>query len=131
MRLNFLVVAAMVALALPCAALAGGLPAVTVPVADQTPSMGGETDASWSAAATLSLDNDFTYRHAASEPTAVRVAQDKSALDIGFVVTQKESLTEAQETNGPGVANDDNVTVYLFPQGAGGFAYSFSANPRG
>lgn len=93
--------------------------------------MGGEIDATWSTAAKLSLDSDFTYRHPASEPTAVYIAQDKSAFDIAFVVTQKESLTEAQETNGPGVANDDNVTVYFFPQGAGGFAYSFSANPRG
>ena len=93
--------------------------------------MGGEIDASWSAASKLSLDNDFTYRHPATEQTTVFVAQDSTALDVGFVVAQKESLTEAQETNGPGVANDDNVTVYLFPQGAGGFAYSFSANPRG
>jgi hypothetical protein len=118
-------------LASPCVAVADGLPALSIPLANQTPAMGGEIDASWSTAAKLSLDNDFTYRHPATEATSVFVMQDKSALDIGFVVTQKESLTEAQETNGPGVANDDNVTVYLFPQGAGGFAYSFSANPRG
>jgi len=118
-------------LALPCAAAADGLPTLSIPVANQTPAMGGEIDASWSTAAKLSLDNDFTYRHSATEQTTIFVAQDKSAFDIGFVVTQRESLTEAQETNGPGVANDDNVTVYFFPQGAGGFAYSFSANPRG
>ncbi|HEY7980379.1 MAG TPA: DUF5916 domain-containing protein [Candidatus Eremiobacteraceae bacterium] len=131
MRLNFLVLATAIALALPSAAAADGLPALSIPLEAQTPAMGGEIDASWSTAAKLTLDNDFTYRHPATEPTAVFVAQDKSAIDIGFVVTQKESLTEAQETNGPGVANDDNVTVYLFPQGVGGFAYSFSANPRG
>jgi uncharacterized protein DUF5916 len=132
-RLISLVLATAVAivLALPSTAAADGLPALSIPLMNQTPAMGGEIDASWSAAARLSLVNDFTYRHPATEATSVFVAQDKSAFDIGFVVTQKESLTEAQETNGPGVANDDNVTVYLFPQGTGGFAYSFSANPRG
>ena len=133
MKTNSLVLtmASAIAIAAPCAALADGLPRFTLPLVDQAPAMRGEIDASWSTAAKLSLDYDFSYRRPATEPTAIYAAQDDGALDIGFVVTQRESLTAAQETNGPGVDNDDNVTVYLFPQGTGGFVYSFSANPRG
>lgn len=116
---------------MPCAAAATVLPAIKVPFVEQPPAMRGEIDGSWAAAEKLSLDVDFTYRRPATEPTLVYVAQDKDALDVAFVVTQKESLTAAQETNGPSVESDDNVTVYLFPQGTQGFTYSFSANPRG
>jgi hypothetical protein len=131
MKTNSLVVACAVAVATPCAAFAAGLPKIAVPLLVQAPAMSGAIDASWSAAAKLSLDSDFTYRRPVTEPTAVYVAQDTDALDVGFEVTQRESLTAAQETNGPGVDSDDNVTVYLFPQGTVGFAYTFSANARG
>jgi hypothetical protein len=130
-RTSSLVCASIILLAMPCAAAAKDLPTLRVPLLEQAPSMRGEIDTSWSAAAKLSLDVDFTYRRPATEPTLVYVAQDKDALDIAFVVTQKESLTAAQETNGPSVGDDDNVTAYLFPQDTQGFAYSFSANPRG
>src|SRR5450755_324558 len=131
MKTNSLVVACAVAVATPCAAFAAGLPKIAVPLLVQAPAMSGAIDASWSAAAKLSLDSDFTYRRPVTAPTAVYVAQDTDALDVGFEVTQRESLTAAQETNGPGVDSDDNVTVYLFPQGTVGFAYTFSANARG
>ncbi len=93
--------------------------------------MGGDVDTTWSGAATISLGYDFNYRRAATEPTTVYIAQDRDAIDVAFVVTQRSALTAAQVTNGPGVASEDNVAVYLNPQGTGGFAYSFSANPRG
>jgi hypothetical protein len=81
--------------------------------------------------ASLALATDFTYRRSAAEPTQVFVAQDRSALYVTFVATQKEPITASQLTNSGSALNDDNVTVYLWPQGANGFAYSFTATPRG
>ena len=104
---------------------------VHVPELAAPPTIGGTVDASWSGAADLTLGEDSTYRRAAEEATDVRVAQDGSALDIAFVVTQREPRTEAQQTNGGSVMSDDYVGVYLFPQGTVGFQYGFFANPRG
>src|SRR5579872_884234 len=112
-------------------ASADSLPSVSVPVLAQIPSMGGDVDATWSGAAKISLTYDFNYRRAVTEPTTVYIAQDRDAIDVAFLVEQRSTLTAAQVTNGPGVTSEDNVTVYLNPQGTGGFAYSFSANPRG
>ena len=104
---------------------------IVVPVLDGPPSMTGQNDDSWSKAATLSLDTDFTYRRAAAERTVVYVAQDDSWLDVAFAVTQPESQTASQETNSSSVLGDDYVGVYLYPQGVAGVAYSFLANPHG
>lgn len=102
----------------------------TVPAFAAPPSMKGIVDDSWSKAQQLPVSFDFTYQRE-GEPARVYVAQDPRALDVAFVVTQHTPITDSAETNGPGVLNDDNVTVDLWPQGTGGFHYTFSANPRG
>ena len=102
-----------------------------VPLLAAPPSMGGTLDASWDPAVKIALGEDFTYRRPADEATEVAVAQDGGALDIAFVVTQREPRTEAQQTNGSSVQSDDYVGVYLYPQGTQGFSYGFFANPRG
>jgi hypothetical protein len=79
----------------------------------------------------LSLGYDFTYKHKADESTTVDVSQDDSALILTVAAAQREAITATQTTNGPGVLNDDNVTVYFYPQGTTGFWYTFAANPRG
>ena len=81
--------------------------------------------------ARITLDTDFTYRRRASEPTEVYLAQDKGAIYVSFVVTQRAPITASQQTNSSSATSDDYVAVYLWPQGTGGFAYSFSANPLG
>ncbi len=93
--------------------------------------MHGSVDATWHVAARLTLDSDFNFHRAAEEQTTVYVAQDKGYLDVAFVVTQSEPLTETQETNGSSVQNDDWVAVALSPRGVQGFSYIFYANPRG
>ncbi len=114
------------------AATAGANAAVIqVPVFTTVPSMNGTLDASWQTAAVVDLDTDFTYRRKADEGTKVYVGQDTGALDIAFVVTQRESVLAAQETNGSSVTSDDYVMAYLWPQGTHGFTYSFASNPRG
>jgi hypothetical protein len=104
---------------------------VTVPTLASPPSMQGVLDVSWDAAAKLTLGTDFTYRHPVAEATEVRIAQDGAALDIAFVVTQTEPLTQRQQTNGSSVTSDDYVGVYLYPHGTVGFQYAFFANPLG
>ncbi|MBV9269784.1 MAG: hypothetical protein JO165_01730 [Candidatus Eremiobacteraeota bacterium] len=79
----------------------------------------------------LSLGYDFTYKRKADEATTVSVTQDETTLIVTVAAKQKEPITATQTTNGAGVLNDDNVTVYLYPQGTTGFAYTFAANPRG
>jgi hypothetical protein len=104
---------------------------VAVPVFASVPSMGGIIDATWQNAAVIDLDPDFNQRHKADETTKVYIGQDAGALDIAFVVTQRESVLAAQETNSSSVTSDDYVVAYLWPQGTHGFTYSFAANPRG
>jgi hypothetical protein len=105
--------------------------AVKVPAFSTAPEMSGSLDPAWTKAARIPLVTDFTYRRPAEEATDVYIGQEKGALDIAFVVTQKESVLAAQVTNGSSVTSDDYVTAYLWPQGTRGFAYSFTANPRG
>lgn len=100
----------------------------SVPCAITVPQSGGD---SATASNQLSLGYDFTYKRKADEATTVTVAKDDSALILSVAATQREPITATQTTNGAGVLNDDNVTVYLYPQGASGFAYTFAANPRG
>lgn len=129
MILRALLFALLACAVLPAAALADPF-SVTVPMLPAPPGMNGTVDASWSKAVQLPVLFDFTYQRD-GEPTTVYVAQDPHGLDLAFVVTQKVGLTDNTVTNGPGVLNDDNVTVSLWPQGNGGFAYTFSANARG
>lgn len=79
----------------------------------------------------FNLGYDFMYKRKAEEPTLVSVTQDQNALILSVEAKQKEPITATQTTNGAGVLNDDNITVFLFPQGTTGFAYTFSANPHG
>jgi len=104
---------------------------IDLPVLKQAPAIDGVVDASWAGAARVGLDTDFTYKRAAAEPTTVYIAQENGYLDVGFVATQREALTEIQETNGSSVESDDYVAVALSPQGTHGFSYVFYANPRG
>lgn len=103
---------------------------VAVPELARPPSMNGTIDDSWSKAAQLPVNFDFTYQRD-GEPTTAYVAQDPGGIDVAFVVTQKQALTANTQTNGGGVTSDDNVSVTFWPQGSGGFYYSFSANSLG
>lgn len=101
-----------------------------VPVLAAPAHLDGTIDDSWSKAASVPVSFDFTFQRQ-GEATVAWIGQDARALYVAFAVTQKEPLTSAQETNGPGVLNDDNVAVVMWPQGANGFQYRFSANARG
>ncbi|MGH7736527.1 MAG: DUF5916 domain-containing protein [Candidatus Tyrphobacter sp.] len=120
---------AMVLCAAP--ALAAAPTEIGVPVLAAPPNMHGVIDASWSGAAKISLGFDYTYLRPAGEPTVVYVAQQGGFLDLAFIATQKEPLTQRQTTNGSNVLSDDYVGVYLYPNGTQGYSYAFFANPQG
>jgi hypothetical protein len=128
--IRFVLTCAMIAFATTAIAAAADPPTLAAP-ALPAPALSGTIDASWANAATLSLDNDFTYRRAATEPTQVHVTQDGSALYVAFEVTQSGSITANQHSNGSSVLSDDYVGVYLAPQGIQGYQYGFFANPVG
>jgi hypothetical protein len=98
--------------------------------AQQQPSLNGSVDESWTKAIQVPVTFDFTYQRT-GEPATAYIQQDPQGLDIAFDVTQREPVTASAEANGAGVLNDDNVSVVLWPQGSGGFSYSFSANAVG
>ncbi|HZZ66389.1 MAG TPA: sugar-binding protein [Candidatus Baltobacteraceae bacterium] len=104
--------------------------AIAVPVLEPPPGMSGAVDQTWSKAAQAPVLFDFTYQRP-GEPTTAYIGQDKNGLDVAFNVTQHEPLTASAQTNGPAVLNDDSVTVVLWPQGANGFSYTFTANAVG
>ena len=117
--------------ALGRAAFAAELPAVAVPLLAAAPAVDGRIGPDWAAAVNLPLTMDFTNRRPADEPTSVRIAQDGSAIDVAFDVTQREPVVAATVTNGSSVTSDDYVEVALSPNGPLGFQYAFYANSRG
>ncbi len=104
---------------------------MSVPEVAASPSLDGTIDASWSNAAKITLDYDFTFRRPASDATTVYLEQDPSGLDIAVDAEQSEPITATQHTNNTGAASDDNLTIVLWPQGVAGFGYTFTANPNG
>jgi len=112
-------------------ALAAYAPSLALPMLAREPSMDGRIDASWKGAAPLRLGYDFTNHRHAAQPTSVYVAQDPTGLDVAFVSTQRQRVKAATLTNGAAVLNDDNVGVFISPQGTQGFSYAFYANAKG
>ncbi|NNM91978.1 MAG: hypothetical protein HKL92_01405, partial [Candidatus Eremiobacteraeota bacterium] len=110
---------------------AATLPQIHVPTLAKEPSMHARIDASWKGAARIVLQYDFTNRRRVSHPTVVYVAQDSQGLDFAFRVRQRSRVAASTVSNGSAIFGDDSVQVSLEPQGVQGFAYQFSANPRG
>lgn len=103
---------------------------LVVPVIDHPPLLNGQATQMWRGAAVVPVMFDF-YNRRQGEETNAYVTQDSAALFIAFVVAQREPLVMSGNTNGPAVLEDDSVTVDLWPDGAEGFSYAFSVNPRG
>ena len=56
---------------------------------------------------------------------------DGTFLFVGFDVERPGAVHATQHTNDVGSGTDDQVAIYLWPDGAQGFSYSFSSNPIG
>jgi hypothetical protein len=88
-------------------------------------------NAGWETAPAIALGWDYTNGKPASEPTRVQFLADGKMLYVRFDVTQREPVVATQRVNDVGDGSDDEVSVYLWPSGAGGFRYQFSATPKG
>lgn len=108
------------------------VPAISVPHADPAPSLRAlPPSGGWKRAATISLDWNLQGHKPASDQTTVRVTADAKYLYVAFVAKQRTAVVATQHTNDAGEGTDDSVAVDLWPSGANGFSYEFSANPIG
>jgi hypothetical protein len=102
---------------------------VVVPRVETPPPLSG---ADWPASsASISLGWDFTSGKPAAESTQVRLLADRGRLYVRFDVSQHEPIVASQHVDDIGDGSDDEVSVYLWPSGANGFRYQFSATPNG
>lgn len=129
-------VSAFVALSLPLAAHAASskqnytLPAV---MATAKPPIDGNAERpEWRNGAHVTLDGELTYRKGIDgDRTDVYMLVDKRYLYIAWICAQHEPVVAQQRTNDAGTANDDFVSVILWPDGRNGTAYSFTSTPAG
>lgn len=128
-------VAALAAAAAVCCSVRAAraeTPAVNLPLLDAPPSLNGVVDASWSKAATVTLDWDVQFNRPASPAgTQVRIARFGDTVYIAFDNPSPHRPTATARTDGSGVFNDDNVQVVFWPDGPSGFNYTFAANVLG
>jgi hypothetical protein len=87
--------------------------------------------AQWRKAPSVTLGWDFTSHRPASEPTTAYLLYDDRYLYAGCVATQKSDVVATQHTNGVGDDQDDTCTLLLWPSGATGIRYRFTANALG
>ncbi|MDQ6941514.1 MAG: hypothetical protein M3169_03255 [Candidatus Eremiobacteraeota bacterium] len=107
-------------------------PVVSLPLLDAAPSLNGVVDASWSKAATVTLDWDVQYNRSASPAgTRVHIARFRDIVYIAFENPSPRRATGTTRTDGSGVFNDDNDQVLFWPDGPTGFSYTFAANVLG
>ncbi len=74
---------------------------------------------------------DVAHGRSATETTTVTIATDGTYVLIRFVAKQREPIVVTQKTNNVGAGLDDQVGVYLWPNGTNGYAYQFLATPTG
>lgn len=105
---------------------------VAVPAVTEAPKIDGDLTApAWAKAAKVSLIVDLKNRTPADQATTAYLMADARYLYVGFDAKQSTSISAAQHTDDVGAGTDDTVTVYLWPSGQSGFAYTFTSNPIG
>lgn len=106
---------------------------IALPKVDKAPAIDGTlADPIWkSTAAKVQLGWNLRDQQPANESTTAYVFADNAYLYVGFEADQQQPIQAGQHTNDAGLGSDDNVSVYLWPNGSNGFSYSFSANPNG
>jgi Domain of unknown function (DUF5916) len=95
------------------------------------PPMDGSVAEHWQGSAHADLTWEFNLDKPAHEKTDVYLGIDAHYLYVAFDAEQHEQITATQASNNVGDGSDDEVQVYVWPSGANGFVYTFSATPRG
>ena len=85
----------------------------------------------WQQAAKVIMPRNLRDRSLADQSTTIYLMTDGTYLYVGFEAKQRTAVQASQHTNDVGQGTDDQVTVYLWPEGATGFNYGFTANPIG
>src|SRR5579872_3113564 len=105
---------------------------IDVPHPTDPPPINGDLSApAWQHAAKVNLGQNLLNRSPADQPTTVYILADDTYLYFGFEAKQRTPIQAAQHTNDVGQGTDDQVTVYLWPEGDRGFQYGFTSNPIG
>ena len=105
---------------------------VVVPSVTTSPPIDGSIGPQWKPAAAVALNYDRTTHSQAPEPTRALVMTDGKSLFVAFDAVQTRSpIRTQQKTNNVGLDTDDEVSVVLWPGGAGGFSYQFIATAAG
>lgn len=128
--LSFLVVACL-ALCVPRPASAEVAAAFKTVATTLTAAPSPDGDAGWAGAPALPVGWDYTNGRPAVEPAAAQIALVDKDLYVRFTVPQKTSVVATQHVNDVGDGSDDEVILYLWPTGSGGFRYQFAATPNG
>lgn len=102
-----------------------------VPYAAAPPPLTSVSGRAWAGAAHLSLGWDLQGHKPAPFRTTVLVTADARYLYVAFLAKQNVAVVATQHTDDAGQGTDDSVAVDLWPSGANGFSYEFSANPIG
>jgi hypothetical protein len=85
----------------------------------------------WRKAPSVTLGWDFTSHRPASESTTAYLLYDDRYLYAACVAVQGGGVVATQHTNGVGDDQDDTCTLLLWPSGATGIKYRFTANVLG
>ncbi len=105
---------------------------LTVPTVSNAPAIDGSLQhEQWKSARSVTLDWNLQGHKAAPDSTAAYIESDGKFLYVAFAAKQRAAIVATQHTNDAGEGSDDEVSVYLWPGGANGFLYQFSANPIG
>jgi hypothetical protein len=106
---------------------------IDLPKVDRAPAIDGTlNDPAWKTqAAKVLLQWNLRDQQPANQTTTAYVLTDNKYLYVGFDAQQRQAVQAGQHTNDSSLTNDDDVVVYLWPNGAKGFTYSFAVNPIG
>lgn len=100
--------------------------------AGDPPAVDGNVDApAWKKGTHVSLGWDLRFGRPAREHTDVYLLSDPQYLYVAFDVEQRNGVTATQHTDDVGFDTDDEIQVDIWPGGANGFRYLFTATPLG
>jgi hypothetical protein len=101
--------------------------------ASAPPNLDGDLEtAAWRAAAHVELTWDVGYQRPVGERTTAYLLYDDTNVYVAFRCWQTTPALATQHTNDVGgISSDDRVAVRFWPDGSGGFSYSFVINPAG
>ena len=114
------------------ALMAPAVGSVTFPATQVAPAIDGTlADPAWQSAAQVQLGYDLRTHQRAEDQTVGYVLTDANYIYVAVEAKQSAPVRAIQHTNDVGLDTDDEVGIYLWPNGPSGFRYQFIATPLG